>query len=41
MRIVQCQCVLDGRKMSDECRISVIAPIFKGKSDVMNFGSYR
>ena len=35
------QRVLDGRGMSDKWKTSVIAPIFKGKSDVMSSGSYR
>ena len=37
-----CQHVLDGRGMSDEWKTSVIAPIFKGKGDMMSCcGSYR
>ena len=36
-----CQRVLDGWKMRDEWKTSVIVPIFKGKSDVMSCGSYR
>ena len=36
-----CQRVLDGRGMPDEWKTSVIAPIFKGKGDVMSCGSYR
>ena len=36
-----CQCVLNGRGMPDEWKTSVIAPIFKGKGDVMRCGSYR
>ena len=35
------QHVLDGRGMPDEWKSSVIVPIFKGKSDVMSYGSYR
>ena len=35
-----CQCVLDGRRMPDEWKTSVIVPIFKGKGDVMSCGSY-
>ena len=35
------QRVLDGRGMSDECKNSVIVPIFKGKGDVIICGSYR
>ena len=36
-----CHRVLDGREMPDEWKTIVIAPIFKGKSDVMSCGSYR
>ena len=36
-----CQHVLDGRGMPDEWKTFVIVPIFKGKSDVMSYGSYR
>ena len=36
-----CQRVLDGRKMPDEWRTSVIVSIFKGKGDVMSCGSYK
>ena len=36
-----CQCVLDGRKMHDEWKTSVIVLIFKGKGDVISCGSYR
>ena len=36
-----CQHVLDGRGMPDEWKTCVIAPIFKGKGDVMSCGSYR
>ena len=36
-----CQRELDGRKMPDEWKTSVIVPIFKGKGDVMSCGSYR
>ena len=36
-----CQCVLDGRGMPGEWKTSVIVPIFKGKGDVMSYGSYR
>ena len=36
-----CQRVLDGRRMHDEWKTSVIVPIFKGRSDVMSCGSYR
>ena len=37
----QCQCVLVDRRMPNELKTSVIVPIFKGKGDVMNYGSYR
>ena len=36
-----CQRVLDGRGMPDERKTGVIVPIFKGKGNVMSFGSYR
>ena len=36
-----CQDVLDGRGMPDEWSLSVLVPIFKGKGDAMNCGSYR
>ena len=36
-----CQRVLDDRGMHDEWKTSMIVPIFKGKGDVMNCGSYR
>ena len=36
-----CQRVLDGRGMPDECKTSVIVPIFKGKGNVISCGSYR
>ena len=36
-----CQRVLDGKEISDEWKTCVVVPIFKGKGDVMNFGSYR
>ena len=32
---------LDGKGMPDEWKISLIVPIFKGKSDVVSCGSYR
>ena len=35
-----CQRVLDGGRMLDEWKTSVIVLIFKGKSDVMSCGSY-
>ena len=36
-----CQHVLNGRVMPDELKTSLIVPIFKGKGDVMSYGSYR
>ena len=36
-----CQRVLDGRRMPDEWKTSVIVRIFKEKGDVMSCGSYR
>ena len=36
-----CQQVLDGKGIPDEWKTSVVVPIFKGKGDVMNCGSYR
>ena len=36
-----CQRVLDGKGNLDEWKTSVVVPIFKGKEDVMNCGSYR
>ena len=36
-----CQRVLDGRGMPDEWKTSVIAPLFKGKGNVMSCGSYE
>ena len=36
-----CQCKLVSRRMSNELKTSVIVRIFKEKSDVMNYGSYR
>ena len=36
-----CQHVVDGRGVPDEWKTSVIVLIFKGKSDVISFGSYR
>ena len=36
-----CQRVLDGKGIPDEWKTSVVVPIFKGKEDVMNCGSYR
>ena len=35
------QRVLDGKGIADEWKTSVVEPIFKGKGDVMNCGSYR
>ena len=37
MMMELCQHVLDGRGMLDKLKISVIVPIFKGKSDVMTW----
>ena len=36
-----CQRVLDGKGIPDEWKTSIVMPIFKGKGDVMNCGSYR
>ena len=36
-----CQRVLDGRRMPEEWKTSVVIPIFKGKGDVMSCGAYR
>ena len=36
-----CQRILDGKGIPDEWKTSVVEPIFKGKEDVMNCGSYR
>ena len=36
-----CQHVLDGRGMLYEWKTSVIVPIFKGKCDVMSYGSLQ
>ena len=36
-----CQQVLDGKGIPNEWKTSVVVPIFKGKGDVMNCGSYR
>ena len=36
-----CQCVLDGKGMTNEWKTNVIVPIFIGKDDVMSCGSYR
>jgi len=36
-----CQSVLDGKRIPDEWRTSVVVPIFKKKGDVMNCGAYR
>ena len=35
-----CQQVLDGNGMPREWRTSVLVPIYKGKGDVLNCGSY-
>ena len=36
-----CQRVLNGKGIPDEWKTSVVMPIFKGKGDGMNCGSYR
>ena len=36
-----CQRVLDGKGIPDEWKTSVVVPIFQGRGDVMNCGSYR
>ena len=36
-----CRHVLDGRRMPDEWKTSVIVPVFEGKSDVISCGSYK
>ena len=36
-----CQRVSDGKGIPDKWKTSVVVPIFKGKGDVMNCGSYR
>ena len=36
-----CQRVLDGKRIPNEWKISVVEPILKGKGDVMNCGLYR
>ena len=36
-----CQHVLDGKEMPTDWKIIVVVPVFKGKEDVMNYGSYR
>jgi len=36
-----CQGVLDGKGMPQEWKNSIVVPIFKGKGDPMNCGSYR
>ena len=36
-----CQCVLDGRKMPDKWKTSVIVPVLQRKGDVMSCESYR
>ena len=36
-----CQYALDGRGMPDECKTSVIVPVFEGKGDMMSCGPYR
>ena len=41
MMLQLCQRDLDGKGIPDEWKTSVVVPIFKGKGDVMNCGSYR
>ena len=41
MMLQLCQQVLDGNRIPNEWKTSVVVPIFKGKGDVMNCGSYR
>ena len=36
-----CQRVLDGRRMPDEWKTSVIVPILKTKGELMSYGSCR
>jgi len=36
-----CQRVLDRNRIPDEWKTSVVVPIFQGKGDVINCGSYR
>ena len=36
-----CQRVLDGKSMPEEWKINVVAPISKGKGDMMDCGAYR
>ena len=36
-RLLQRNC----REMLDECKVSVIGPIFKGKDNVISYGLYR
>ena len=36
-----CQRVLDGKRMSEDWKISVMVPIYKGKRDVTNWSTYR
>ena len=35
-----CQSMLDGREMLDECALSVVLPMFKGKGDAMRCEAY-
>ena len=37
----RCQRVLDGKGMPEEWKTSVVVPIFKGKGDMMDYGTYR
>ena len=36
-----CHRVINGKGMPDASKTSVVVPIFKGKGDVMSYGSYR
>ena len=36
-----CLCVRDGRGMQEKWETSVVAPIFKGKGDVVSCGAYK
>jgi len=36
-----CKHIPDGNGMLDEWKLSVVVPIFKGKGDLVNCGSYR
>ena len=36
-----CQRVLDGKRMPEEWKTSVVVPIFKGKGDIINCGALQ